>query len=610
MPEVAFVMSRGQPYALRELATTLQHELDAQAVPSSLHLGGFPEPRPSLVYVLLDPQAYVFREGDRALPADPLLRRTVFLCGEPPPSAADRDHIALLRKAGAVFALDQPSVVAMRRVDIMARLIKPGYSKSLNRFDATASRPIDVMFAGTHSLRRTKYLSRAAPVLSRHNCVLQVCEDTPNALDVGSPLAEARWSLLSQAKVVIILHARDQSRFDWCGAVDAIHAGAVVVTEPSSGIAPLVVGEHLVTADPDSLPYVVERLLGDEHRLARIRSAAHERLKTWVPYALSVAVLRAAVVELVGEPVPRQAAVGELRLTSEAADVVGPRAPREPRDPAPEIGLLPATAARVRLSKESPSWASRRAPRVTAVVPLPAGDGQIAATLDSLAQSTLQDFELLVVAASGGEQDRQNAEHWMSEHPRIPSRLLTADVIGVGAARNIGLDFARGAFFLMLGVGQELYPRCLDVLAGTLEEMPEVAFAYPMQEVIGAPEEFVQQRGDYLLSFVGWNPERLQLGSFVHAPALVRTDRLRQLGGFLTDPRLEGFEDYDLCCRVADWGWRGQLAPQVLARRTEWSSSPTLSAIHPSCSYVTTALVERAPTLMVGAFGGSAEGCP
>ena len=58
--------------------------------------------------------------------------------------------------------------------------------------------------------------------------------------------------------------------------------------------------EHLVATSADSLPYLVEQLLSDEQRLARMRSAAYERLKPWVPYALSVAVLRAAVVELVG----------------------------------------------------------------------------------------------------------------------------------------------------------------------------------------------------------------------------------------------------------------------------------------------------------------------
>ena len=180
------------------------------------------------------------------------------------------------------------------------------------------------------------------------------------------------------------------------------------------------------------------------------------------------------------------------------------------------------------------------------------------ATLDSLAHSRLRDFELVVVDGCDSEQSRQAAEDWMLGPPadrgaagggRVPA--------GSGAARNIGLDFARGPFCLILDPGQELYPRCLDVLTGTLEAMPEVAFVYPMQEVTGAADEFVEAGGDYLLSFLGWDPGRLRLGNDIHAPALIRTDCLRQLGGFATDPRLDGFEDYDLWCRMADRGWRG-----------------------------------------------------
>ena len=110
-------------------------------------------------------------------------------------------HIALLRRAGAVFALDQRSVVAMHRSGIPARLIRPGYSKSLDHFDPRASRPIDVMFLGAHSLRRTKYLGRAARLLSRHNCLLQISDEHPGPGDTSSFLAQSRWPLLAQTKV-------------------------------------------------------------------------------------------------------------------------------------------------------------------------------------------------------------------------------------------------------------------------------------------------------------------------------------------------------------------------------------------------------------------------
>ncbi len=600
MPEVAFVMSARQHYPLRELAGTLQYELERQAVPSSLHLGRFPEPRPSLVYVLLDPTGYVTAEGEQALPADAILRRTIFLCAEPPPAAADDERLALLQRAGAVFALDQRSVLEMHRLGIAARLLRPGYSKSLDHFDPAAPRPIDVMFLGRHSLRRTKYLSRAARVLSRHHCLLQVAGAAPSPGDTSSFLGPGRWALLAQTKVLISLHRGQRSRLDWRGALDAIHAGAVVVTEHSSGIAPLVPGEHLLVAGADALPYVVDDLLGDEQRLARLRVQAYERLSTWLPYALPVSVLRAAVVELVGEPVPPRAAPGS-QPPEETAAGDSPAPPLVP-GPGPRIEALPSDAPSPRVAYETPAWAARRAPRVSVVTALRDQDAPITATLESLAHSRMRDFELVVVDGGSSGQAHGTAEGWMFEHPRISARLVVTQASGLGAARNTGLDFARAPSCLILDPGQELYPRCLDVLAGTLEAMSEMAFVYPMQEVIGAADGFVEAGGDHLLSFLGWDPGRLRRGNDIHAPALFRTERLRALGGFATDPRLDGFEDYDLWCRIADRDWRGQLVTQELARRPESASSRTLSAMHPSPGAATTALMERAPRLMSGAF--------
>ena len=230
---------------------------------------------------------------------------------------------------------------------------------------------------------------------------------------------------------------------------------------------------------------------------------------------------------------------------------------------------------------ESSAWAARRAPRITAIIALRGPCEQIAATLDSLARSRLRDFEIVLVNGGEGDGPRETARDWISEHPRIPARLVVGDRSGLGMARNIGLDLARGAFSLILDSGQELYPRCLEALAQALEATPEMAFVYPIQEVTGAPEDFVNTGGDYLLSLFGWDRGRLHRESDIRAPALIRTDRLRRLGGFPTDPHMAGFQGRDIWCRLADPGWPGQLVPQVLARRPEWGASPTLSVPQP-----------------------------
>jgi hypothetical protein len=99
-----------------------------------------------------------------------------------------------------------------------------------------------------------------------------------------------------------------------------------------------------------------------------------------------------------------------------------------------------------------------------------------------------------------------------------------------------------------------------------------------------------------------WEPDRLRHGNIVHAPYLVDADILAALGGYATDPALDGFEDYDLWCRIAERGWRGQLVAQPLARRSEVPGTTCLPTLAPAEGPATSALMSRAPTAMAGAF--------
>jgi hypothetical protein len=291
--------------SLRELAETLGYELELQTVPSSVHAGTFPSPRIDLVYVLLDPMGYAADVGPQALPDDAILARTIMLCVGPAPAEPTRPELMLLRRAGAVFAVDQRWVVALGRAGIRARLVRPGFTRRHNYFDPAAVRPIDVAVVGASTPRRTRYMDRAERVLSRLDGVVQMADDESPSTAAWSLPADAKWPLLTQTKVVMNLHGDENDRLEWSRVLDAIHAGAVVVTEHSSGIAPLVAGEHLLVASADALPFVAELLVRDPQRLAAVRDAAYKRLSNWIPFALGVAVLRAAVVELVGEPLPR-----------------------------------------------------------------------------------------------------------------------------------------------------------------------------------------------------------------------------------------------------------------------------------------------------------------
>lgn len=307
MADVEFIVAPGQPYAARELAETLVHELSLQEMPGNVTLADALAPVEDVdallpVYVLVDPRPLVSADGPE-LPGPELLRRTVVVWTGPPPSAADADALSPLRWAGAVFASSQRSVAALHRVGIKARLLRAGYSERLDHFEPDTPRRIDVLFLGTESARRRERLARARQVLNGTRFEIVTADATPHADDPQARLAAPRWELLAQAKILLSIHVGEDRAVDWSGVLDAIHAGAVVVTEHSSQIAPLVPGEHLIAASPEGLPHVARALLRDPERLRTIRGEAHARLRDWIPYALWASILRAAVVELIGEPI-------------------------------------------------------------------------------------------------------------------------------------------------------------------------------------------------------------------------------------------------------------------------------------------------------------------
>ena len=300
VPEVAFVLSPAQPARLRALADTLAFELGVQGVPAAVHLGPFPGSGPERVFVLLNPRQYVEAEGEAALPADAVMRRTICLCDEPPPAQRHDADWERLDRAGALFSIDPHDRRELGLQGLHPRLLRPGYSRSLDRFSATAERPVDIAFVGEKTDRCARLLNEAGEILAGRRCRLDGADQTASAQSPGTGCGE----LLAGTKVMINLHAGEDPRLEWRDVLDAMHCGAVVVSEHAAAISPFVAGEHLFVAAPEAVGHVAAALLRDPERLAAVRSAAYERLSAWLPYALPVSVLRAAIVELVGEAEP------------------------------------------------------------------------------------------------------------------------------------------------------------------------------------------------------------------------------------------------------------------------------------------------------------------
>jgi Glycosyl transferase family 2 len=559
MPEAAFVLSPAQPLWLHELAETVGHELGLQGVPAEVHHDGFPQPAPDRVYVWVDPAGYLAEEGSAALPGDEILRRTVLLYDEHrPPSPDDEAQLALARAAGAVFCLDGESGRALTRRGIPARVMRPGYSDALDRFEPDAERTVDMTFIGSSTARRTQALARGAAVLSRYSTAIHLI-DRSSCNGGTVSVVQDKWSLLTQSKIVLNLHCGESVDLEWRRVLDAIHAGAVVVSEHSTSLAPLVAGEHLLVASADAVPFVAEALLRDPERMSRIRTQAYERLRSWMPFALPVSVLRATLVELVGEPVAAESPRGEVRRRSGSTAAPATSA-------SADMAVTASGLAEGEIVGEGPAWTGAT-PMITIVIALGgATGGEIGGTLSSI--TGVSDAEIVVVDDGSPGAAVAIAHEWLTARPSIPWRLIRVRCGGVtslGQARNAGVAVARGETVLMLDGGTALYPRGLEALATALKQDEEAALAYPLIEVTGDVGSFIGAGGDYLLNHAGWDPGDPSRTGSLDAPMLVRAAPLRELGGYATDRY--GNEDDDLRRRMIARGLRGTLVPEIVARR-------------------------------------------
>ncbi|MQA76390.1 MAG: glycosyltransferase, partial [Solirubrobacterales bacterium] len=293
--EIEFVLARRQNAFFAELATILRDELRALGVTAEISPDGFSAPRPGLVHVLIPPHEYAALNGGE-LPPEPLAR-TIFICAEPPASPWFEGNVRLAPRAGAIFDINAAAVETFRALGIDAHHLPLGYTRSWDRFEASAERDIDVAFLGCATYRRSEVLAGHATALARHRCELVISDnDSPNPATSASFVAgEDKWGLLGRAKLLLNVHRSEfPPYFEWVRILEAIHCGAVVVSERSSHYAPLEPGRHFVSGAAQNLATLAEELLADDDRRTEIQLAAHEFIRERLPLRDSAARLAAA----------------------------------------------------------------------------------------------------------------------------------------------------------------------------------------------------------------------------------------------------------------------------------------------------------------------------
>jgi glycosyltransferase involved in cell wall biosynthesis len=181
------------------------------------------------------------------------------------------------------------------------------------------------------------------------------------------------------------------------------------------------------------------------------------------------------------------------------------------------------------------------------VIPAFQSETRIGHTLARLRQQTFADFEVVVV--NDGSIDRTSAIVRQAASADARVRLVEQANAGVAAARNRGIEAARGDLLAFLDDDDLWHPEKLALQLGCLDVMPRAAVVSCLSALVDADGRLLGWRlgglpeGDVYREMLEWD---MVSGGSV---ALVARGPLEEAGGF--DASLPDRADWDLWIRLA-----------------------------------------------------------
>ena len=582
-PVRVFAASRGNEF-MTDIARWVVEAAAQTGRASELVFDELPADDGSINLVIAPHEFYVLSEAD-----DAAIRRagavSVAICTEQPGTPWFHMGLQFLRYSSLALDINQHGVESLRSNGVRAERLALGGVPSMNQQDPSAQRSTDVLFLGGDTGRRAAKLASLAPILWDRSCDLRTFRFT-KPVHAGVPglvFGRDKYRVLANSRILLNLHRDDVTPgyFEWARMVEAMANGCVVLTEPSTGYAPLVAGEHFV--ESTDIAATLQELLDNPHRCKAISAAATSAVLEQHPLVKSLAPLLDQIEALPAPKPPRRiqpfvrehkppllptfrptAALRQRVYQAVLAEIALQRSIERARSQ-----LLFGTDDHV-VESATPAYAAAE-PEVSVVVTLFNYADLVVETLDSIVASEDVAFEVIVVDDHSTDHGRSVVEQFMAKHAGVPMLLLGSDINrGLVGARNLGFSRARADRVMVIDADNLVYPNCLRRLSDALDEDPGAAFAY------STLEDFGVQPG--LRSAMDWYVPWLCEMNYIDAQAMIRIESFNRVGGYQEHAEHYGWEDWDLWLRLAAAGGRGIHVRSMLGRyRTQASSMVTIT---------------------------------
>jgi len=194
----------------------------------------------------------------------------------------------------------------------------------------------------------------------------------------------------------------------------------------------------------------------------------------------------------------------------------------------------------------------QKIPKVSVIIPCYNHGAFIDEALDSVLQQSFNDFEIIII--NDGSTDPFTISHLRSiDKPQIT--VLHTDNQGLAAARNNGIQAARGEYILPLDADDRIGEIYLEKAVSILDQNSSIGIVYCRAQLFGA-----------------WNAEwnlpeysldEMLINNIIFCTAFFRKADWEEVGGF--DPvMVYGWEDYDFWLALIEKGREVHRIPEIL----------------------------------------------
>ncbi len=213
-------------------------------------------------------------------------------------------------------------------------------------------------------------------------------------------------------------------------------------------------------------------------------------------------------------------------------------------------------------------------PLVSVVIPCYNYGRYLPEAVESVESQTFQDFEIIIINDGSTDDSQKVAEGLVAKYNQDGMLLITQKNKGLAAARNIGIERARGEYILPLDADDKLHPEVLEKMVKVLEENPKIGLVYSWVQCFGDSDELIKSR-EYNFNILK------RPTSFINCSSLFRKKAWEVTGGY--NPKMKwGWEDLEFWINCGKHRFYGKLIPQPLVywRRHEKAMTITTTRKH------------------------------